>query len=152
MCAVRKFVGPRPPLRGRHGDDGRVRAGATAMSVEQAQREGDPPYIPAMVPGGRLVFVSCQTPFRNGVLPKGGIEEQTNAAIENIAGVLETVGASLVDVIRCGVFMADLYELPGLNTAYAKAFGSQIPTRTAVGAALPGYKVEIDCIALVPSN
>jgi hypothetical protein len=30
------------------------------------------------------------------------------------------------------------------------AFGGSLPARTAVGARLPGYPVEIDCIAALP--
>lgn len=107
------------------------------------------PYSAAVVAEGRFAFVSGQTPFRDGVLPGGGIHEQTSAVFENLAGVLGSVGATLSDVVKCGVFLADLSELGEFNVAFVDAFGSHVPARTAVGAALAGYKVEIDCIALL---
>lgn len=122
------------------------------MTIERGQRTGQQPYIPVVVTDARLTFVSGQIPFRNGVLVAGGIEEQTTAALQNIAAILDSVGATLADVIRCGVFVHDLAELPGFNKAYVEMFGDQLPTRTAVGAVLPGYKVEIDCIAVISSS
>ena len=55
-------------------------------------------------------------------------------------------------VVRCGVYVADLSDLPRVNVAYARAFGDRLPTRTTVGVQLPGYGVEIDCVAVIPSS
>ncbi len=38
-----------------------------------------------------------------------------------------------------------------MNTVYERAFAGRLPTRTTVGASLPGYGVEIDCIAVIPT-
>ena len=64
---------------------------------------------------------------------------------------LQHAGASLNDVVRCGVYVADLGDLPR-DAAYAAPFGEQLPARTTVGVELPGYGVEIDCIAVIPSS
>ncbi len=109
----------------------------------------DHPYVSAVVADGRFVFVSGQTPARNGELVGGAIAQQTEAVIANIAAILDSAGATLDDVVRCGVFLADLDDLPGFNTAYVRAFGSRFPARTLVEVRLPGYAVEIDCIAAV---
>ena len=110
----------------------------------------DRPYVSAVIAEGRFVFVSGQTPTRNGLPVEGSITEQTTAVMENIAAVLASAGATLHEVIRCGVFLSDLTDLKDFNAAYTAAFGQHVPARTTVGAALPGYKVEIDCIALLP--
>lgn len=120
------------------------------MEITRVGTSSDKPYAAAVVAGGRLVFVSGQIPARNGQLVGGSIGAQTEAALENLAGVLESAGASLYDVARCGVFVADLNDLPEVNLAYRRAFGSRLPARTAVGATLPGYGIEIDCIAVIP--
>jgi 2-iminobutanoate/2-iminopropanoate deaminase len=96
---------------------------------------------------GRLVFVSGQTPSRHGQIVAGTIAEQTELVMANISAILDAAGAGLDDVVRCGVFLADLADLPEFNVAYMKAFGGRMPARTAVGANLPGYGIEIDCIA-----
>jgi len=70
--------------------------------------------------------------------------------LENLAAVLSIAGASFDDAVRCGVFLADLENLIRFNAVYARAFGARLPTRTTVGAMLPGYGVEIDCVAVLP--
>lgn len=107
------------------------------------------PFVSGVVAEGRLVFVSGQTPSRDGQIVAGTIEQQTELVMANIAAVLDAAGATLSDVVRCGVFLADLTDLPEFNKAYLRAFGTRVPARTAVGANLPGYRVEIDCIAAI---
>jgi len=71
--------------------------------------------------------------------------------LENIAAVLAEAGASLADVVRCGVFLSDMADFAEMNQAYAQAFPEPLPARTTVGVALaPGFKVEIDCVAVLP--
>lgn len=120
--------------------------------MEYIRRGASPtsPYVPAVVAEGRFVFVSGQIPTRHGTVVAGTIAEQTELVMANISGILDAAGANLSDVIRCGVFLANLADLPEFNEAYIRAFGTRVPARTAVGADLPGYGVEIDCIAAMP--
>ncbi len=66
----------------------------------------------------------------------------------------------IMDYIRRGASPATPYVsavvaegrlvfVSGQTPTYVRAFGSHIPARTAVGANLPGYGVEIDCIAAI---
>ena len=55
-----------------------------------------------------------------------------------ISGILDAAGANLSDVIRCGVFLANLADLLEFSGAYVRAFGTRVPAMTAVGAHLPG--------------
>lgn len=119
-------------------------AGAASMTER--------PYVPAIVAEGRFVFVSGQIPIRDGQIVHGDIAEQTRTVMANIASILESAGATLADVVRCGVFLTDLDRLPEFNDAYTAAFQTRLPTRTAVGAVLHGYDVEIDCIAVLPGS
>lgn len=122
------------------------------MTAQRLAGPGGAPYVPGVVAEGRFVFVSGQTPRRDGVIADESMGGQTKAAMQNLADVLATAGASLADVVRCGVFVGDLDRLPEFNEAYLVAFGDTVPARTAVGAQLPGYLVEIDCIALLPGT
>ena len=123
------------------------------MSIEiiNADASAGRPYVPGIVARGDLLFVSGQVPFRDGRLVEGSIEAQVEAVLENIESILQHAGASLSDVVRCGVFLADLDDLPRVNTVYERAFAGRLPTRTTVGASLPGYGIEIDCIAVIPT-
>ena len=121
------------------------------MPFEIIDREASAgrPYVPAIIARGDLVFVSGQIPFRDGRLVEGPIETQVKAVLANIDAILQHAGATLADVVRCGVFVANLADLPRVNKIYEHAFAGGLPTRTTVGANLPGYGVEIDCIAVI---
>jgi len=108
------------------------------------------PYVPGIIAGGDLIFVSGQIPMRDGRIVEGSIEDQVETVLENIESILRLGGASLGDVIRCGVFVAHLDDLPRVNAVYERAFAGHLPTRTTVGVTLPGYDIEIDCIAVIP--
>ncbi len=53
--------------------------------------------------------------------------------------------------VRCGVFLADLDDFGRMNAVYERFFPVPRPARTTVGTQLLGFKVEIDCVALLPA-
>jgi len=111
------------------------------------------PYSPAMALD-RLVFVSGQAgkdPVTGHLA--AGVEAQTEQCLRNIAGILEARGSGLGQVLRCGVFLADMKDFDRMNAVYARMFGEHRPARTTVqAAALPGagLLVEIDAVAYIP--
>jgi 2-iminobutanoate/2-iminopropanoate deaminase len=108
-------------------------------------------YSPGIVAEGRFVYVSGQAPIRDGVIIGETAAEQTKVVLENLQTVLAEAGATLADVVRCGVFLADISDFAAMNEVYAEVFPEPLPARTTVGAALVGFKVEIDCVAVLPS-
>jgi len=111
-------------------------------------------YSAGIIAEGRFLYVSGQGPFRDGALAGTSIEEQTRVALGNLAAVLESAGVSLADVVRCGVFLADVRDFAAMDKVYADMFPRPLPARTTVGVAfpLPGMLVEIDCVAVLPST
>jgi 2-iminobutanoate/2-iminopropanoate deaminase len=99
---------------------------------------------------GRFVYVSGQGPTQDGIVIGETAAEQTKVVLENVAAVLAQAGASLADVVRCGVFLADIADFAAMNEVYGQMFPHPLPARTTVGAALAGFKVEIDCVAVLP--
>jgi 2-iminobutanoate/2-iminopropanoate deaminase len=102
-----------------------------------------------------LIFVSGQ----GAVVPGTGklvgpdVESQTEQVFKNIAAILEAAGSSLEHVLRCGVFLADMRDFPGMNAVYERMMAGNKAARTTVQvAALPvhGLLVEIDAIAYKP--
>lgn len=106
-------------------------------------------YSPGIVAEGRFVYVSGQAPLRDGVVIGESVGEQTKVALENLAAVLADAGVGLSDVVRCGVFLADIADFQAMNAVYAEFFSAPLPARTTVGVALAGFLVEIDCIAVL---
>lgn len=106
------------------------------------------PYSQAIVADG-FVFVAGQIPVnpQTNELELGDIRAQTRLTLENVRAVLEAAGSSLRDVVRVGVFLADLNDFAAMNEVYEKFFPVDPPARSTVGAQLPKIKIEIDCIA-----
>ena len=73
-------------------------------------------------------------------------------APDNLDAILEGAGASLADVVKCGVFLKDGNDFAAMNEIYIEFFGEQKPARTTVEAkfANPDIKIEIDAIAYKP--
>ncbi len=108
------------------------------------------PYSPAIVADG-FVFVAGQAAINPATdqLETGDIKSETRRTLENIKAILEASGSSMKEVVRVGVFLADIGDFEGMNEVYKEYFPEEPPARTTVGATLPGINVEIDCIARV---
>jgi 2-iminobutanoate/2-iminopropanoate deaminase len=102
---------------------------------------------------GNLVFCSGQIPIdpATGEFVSGGIKEQTEQVLKNLTAVLESAGATLQNVVKTTVFLADMNDFAAMNEVYARFFSDNKPARSTVQAArLPrDAKVEIECIAII---
>jgi 2-iminobutanoate/2-iminopropanoate deaminase len=111
------------------------------------------PYSPA-VRAGDFIFVSGQVPVdpATGELVSADIARETRQVLDNIKGILTGCGATMADVVRCGVFLGDGKDFAAMNAVYAEYFGDAKPARATVvtGFALPGVRVEIDAIVYKP--
>jgi len=109
------------------------------------------PYSQAIKIDG-LVFASGQIPIdpASGQFVEGGIKEQTEQVLKNLAAVLEAAGSGLNRVVKTTVFLADMQEFGTMNEVYGKFFKDEPPARATVEAArLPrDARVEIEAIAL----
>ena len=108
------------------------------------------PYSQAIVADG-FVFVAGQGPANPSTneLELGDVRSETRRTLQNIRAILEAAGSSLRDVVRVGVFLADMKDFDGMDAVYKEFFSDDPPARTTVGAQLLKIKVEIDCIARV---
>lgn len=81
-----------------------------------------------------------------------GVQEQTQQVMETIRDSLAEHGATMDDIVKCTVYMADLSERPLLNEVYRSFFTDNRPARSAVGVDLGGARVEIECMAVIPKQ
>ena len=139
-----------------------VLTAAPAFAAEHAKAEflasADParrdlPFSEA-VRAGDFMFLSGQIGFdpATGKPVAGGIKAESRQALTLIKDVLTRNGASLSDVVKCTVFLADIAEWPTFNEIYAEFFKKPFPARSALAASglARGARVEVECIAYVP--
>jgi 2-iminobutanoate/2-iminopropanoate deaminase len=115
----------------------------------------DTPPLSTFREAGELIFFS-------GCLPKdldtgrpvlGDITVQTIATLNLVARNLEAAGCSLGDVVRVGVFLADIdRDFDAFNEVYRSYFTAPYPARTTTGATLRGALVEVEIVARAPSG
>lgn len=92
------------------------------------------PYSPVVEANGWIV-VSGQVGIVDGKLADGGLEGQCVQALANLKGQLESVGASLDDVVKTTVFLRHMSDFPRMNELYVEAFGDHRPARSTIGVA-----------------
>jgi 2-iminobutanoate/2-iminopropanoate deaminase len=109
------------------------------------------PYSQAVIAGG-FVFVSGQIPIdpATGEFVPGGVAEQTEQVMRNLASILSAAGSSITDVVKTTVFLADMGDFAAMNEVYGRYFPEDPPARATVQAArLPrDARVEIEVVAL----
>ncbi|MBA3382924.1 MAG: RidA family protein [Actinobacteria bacterium] len=108
------------------------------------------------VRAGELLFVS-------GILAVDGdgdlvggddVVEQTRQVFRNMGEVLVAAGCGFADVVKVTVFLTDIGDRPRINPVRQQVFGDARPASTLVEVSrlvVEGAKVEIECVALVPS-
>lgn len=125
------------------------------MSLTVVSTPGAPkaigPYSQAIRHGG-LVYTAGQValdPATMELVP-GGVAEQAERALANLAAVLAEAGSGFDRVIKTTVYLVDMADFGAMNEVYARHFGTHRPARSTVAVAgLPkGARVEIDVIAV----
>lgn len=110
------------------------------------------PYSQA-IKAGNMIFCSGQIPIdpATGEFVSDEIAEQTEQVFKNLTAVLEAGGASLDNVVKTTVFLADMGDFAAMNEVYSRYFVANKPARATVQAAgLPkNARVEIECVAVV---
>ncbi len=110
------------------------------------------PYSQAIKAGG-WIYLSGQIPIApetNQVI-SGAIEEQAELVLNNAKNVLEAAGASLENVVKVTVYLADMDDFAKVNEVYSTFFPAKPPARAAVQVArLPkDVAIEIDMVAFL---
>lgn len=108
------------------------------------------PYSHAVITGN-LVYCSGQAALdpKKMVLVGDNISEQTERTLENIKIILEGIGLTLQNVVKCNVYLKSMDDFKGMNEVYAKMFGEHKPARTTIAVQKNPLDalVEIECVA-----
>ncbi|MBL1375832.1 RidA family protein [Zobellella iuensis] len=102
------------------------------------------PFARAVEAGGWL-YVSGQTPMKDGEVVEGGIVSQSRLAIENCLEIMRDAGYGLEHVVHVKVILTDARYFTSFNKVFREYFGEHPPARIcAVADLVVDCKVEVD--------
>ena len=112
-------------------------------------------YTDAVVADG-LLFISglVGVDGRGALVGGDDVAAQARQVFENMRAVLAEAGCRFEDVLKVTVYLTDVDDRPLINPVRQEVFGETRPASTLVEVsrlAVPGAKVEIEAIALIPS-
>ena len=109
------------------------------------------PYSQAVI-AGDTIYVSGQLPIdpATGAFAGEDIKSQTRQSLTNIKNILAEAGASMSDVVKTTVLLADIQDFAAMNEVYAEFFTEPYPARAAfaVVSVPKGAKLDIECVAV----
>lgn len=111
-----------------------------------------PPLSRARIAQG-LVFTSGQLARgEDGKIVPGGIEAQSERALDNLVNVLAAHGCGPEHVVKVTAWLTDARFGAAFNAAYVKVFGEPYPARSTVVSALlaDDALVEVEAVAMQP--
>ncbi|WP_116473864.1 RidA family protein [Zobellella maritima] len=121
------------------------------MSIKRYGTEGGTgtggqhlPFARSVEAGGWL-YISGQTPMKDGEVVEGGIVEQSRLAIENCLEIMRDAGYGLEHVVHVKVILTDARYFTSFNKVFREYFGAHPPARIcAVADLVVDCKVEVD--------
>jgi len=123
---------------------------STAVAIRRYPTPLPVPFSKAVRAGDFLFLSGVLAMDAQARIVDGDVQVQTRVVLERIAATLEECGATLQQVVKATIWLADLADFVAFNAEYAKHFGGALPARSCVQAVLyQGAKVEIEVQAFV---
>jgi 2-iminobutanoate/2-iminopropanoate deaminase len=107
------------------------------------------------VRAGDLLFISGCVPVDAEGRLVGGDEvvAQARQVFANIGACLGAAGATFADVVKVTVYVTNIADRARINPVRQEVFGAARPASTLVevsALAVPGAKLEVEAVALIP--
>ena len=101
------------------------------------------------IQAGNFLYVAGQIPANpeTGEIVYGDIQKATRQVLENIKAIVEEAGYSMLDVVRCRVYMKDLEQFSKMNEIFAQYFVEDPPARVAFEAQKLPKDVDVEISA-----
>ena len=128
--------------------------------MADATRSWQPAFLPGDLPkpvgayspavrAGDFVFISGQVPVdpKTQKVVSEDFETQVRQTLSNVKAAIGAAGATLDDVVSVIAYLTSMDDWGRFNDIYKETFRAPYPTRTAVGAMLRGFKVEVSAVA-----
>jgi len=105
---------------------------------------------------GELLFISglLGVDGQGELVGADDVVAQTRQVFENMRAVLDDAGCGFEDIVKVTVYLTDVDDRPKINPVRQEVFVDARPASTLVEVsrlAIPGAKVEIEAVALIPS-
>lgn len=106
------------------------------------------------VKAGEQIIISGQVAYdaEGKLVGPGDAEAQTRQVLENIKALLEAGGATMDDVVKIGVFLVDINDVPKVAAVRKEYFKPEYPASTLVQVSRlirEELLVEIEAIAVI---
>ena len=136
------------PYEAELGADGRTRVSSGTVWEDLAG------YSRAVRHGNRISVSGTTATHGDRLIGGSDPVSQTHFVIDKIDGAMQSLGASLDDVIRTRVYVQDMEHWEQVATVHGERFRDIKPANTLVQAGLIGseYLVEIEAEAIVRSG
>lgn len=110
------------------------------------------PFSRAVEAGGWL-YISGQTPMKDGEIVEGSIIEQSRLAIQNCLDIMDAATFTLADIVHVKVILTDARYFQSFNKVFSDFFSEHPPARICCVADLVvDCKVEVDITCFNPSK
>ncbi|HEY9457242.1 MAG TPA: RidA family protein [Gaiella sp.] len=108
------------------------------------------------VRAGDLLFVSgvVAVDTAGRLVGADDVIAQARQVFESMRTVLGAAGCTFADVVKVTIFLTDVDDRPLVNPVRQEVFGTTRPASTLVEVprlAVEGAKIEVECVALLPS-
>jgi aryl-alcohol dehydrogenase-like predicted oxidoreductase/enamine deaminase RidA (YjgF/YER057c/UK114 family) len=134
-----------PPFEVRTGEDGRTRVLSGTIWEELAG------YSRAVRRGDRILISGTTATHGDRVIGGDDPASQTHFVIDKIEGALQSLGASIEDVVRTRIYIKDMSYWEAVAQVHGRRFRGILPANTLVSADIIGsdYLVEMEAEALL---
>jgi len=101
-----------------------------------------------------MLFVAMQGSLdpASGEAVGGTFDEQAYQVFSNIQAIVEAAGASLADVVKVTVYLADWQDFAAMNAIYSTFFPEPYPARTPILSVPPGALITAEAVAVLPNH
>lgn len=109
------------------------------------------PYSQGIRASGPQLYVAAQGPLdpATGQIVSETFEAQARQAFESVRAIVEAADASMADIVKVTVFLADWQYFGALNAVYGDYFPKPYPARTPVQMTLPLGLIMVDAVAVL---
>ncbi|MCB9455847.1 MAG: hypothetical protein H6671_07675 [Anaerolineaceae bacterium] len=111
-------------------------------------------YSQGVIVSSPQLYIAAQGPFdpATGAVAGESFREQAERVFANIQAIVEAAGASMADVVKVTVYLADGANFAEMNEIYQRFFPAPYPARTPVLAPVYLAHIMADAVVALPES